>query len=111
MGPLAGRRRPLIAAFARANHEIARRQKMTSIEWLPTRRRMLLGAAALLCALATQGTALGHDNDGGGNWVGTWTASPQPPEPPFVLPVPAQFDNQTVRQIVHTSIGGKLVRV
>jgi len=84
---------------------------MTSIGWLATRRRMFLGLAALACALAATSAALGHDNDDRWHWVGTWTASPQPPEPPFVAPLPAQFENQTVRQIVHTSIGGKVVRV
>ena len=84
---------------------------MTAIGWAATRRRMFLSVAALLGALAAPGLALGHDNDDRFSWVGTWTASPQPPEPPFVAPVPAQFDNQTVRQIVHTSIGGKIVRV
>jgi lysophospholipase L1-like esterase len=91
---------------------------MTSFAWSATRRRMLLGLAALACALAVPGLAIGHDNDrnddrndGRWHWVGTWTASPQPPELPFVAPVPAQFDNQTVRQIVHTSLGGKFVRV
>jgi lysophospholipase L1-like esterase len=61
--------------------------------------------------LVAPGAAIAHDNDDRLNWVGTWTASPQPPEPPFVAPTPAQFENQTVRQIVHTSIGGKVVRV
>lgn len=49
------------------------------------------------------------------HWVGTWAASPQPPGegipgvvPPAVSPT---FNNQTLRQIVHTSIGGKQVRV
>jgi lysophospholipase L1-like esterase len=43
--------------------------------------------------------------------VGTWTASPQAPEPPFIQANPAQFDNQTIRQIVHISVGGSRMRV
>jgi lysophospholipase L1-like esterase len=43
--------------------------------------------------------------------VGTWTTSPQHAEVPFVLPTPAQFDNQTIRQVVHTSVAGYKVRV
>ena len=42
-------------------------------------------------------------NDGG--WVGTWAASPAG------TATPRQFDKQTIREIVHTSIGGSRVRV
>jgi len=69
----------------------------------------------------------------GEHWVGTWAAAgvgrPQNPPPPAVPPAPPSgqaqpaqtappspapfmhFDNQTLRQIVHTSIGGRRVRV
>jgi len=42
------------------------------------------------------------------HWVGTWSASPQPPS--SRLP-PVNLDDQTLRQIVHISIGGKTLRV
>lgn len=45
------------------------------------------------------------------HWVGTWSASPQPPEAPVALPLPSSFANQTIRQIVRASIGGSNVRV
>lgn len=57
---------------------------------------------------------------GGEHWVGTWATAvvgrPQNPMPPAqpAAPAPApfmHFDNQTLRQIVHTSIGGSRVRV
>lgn len=41
------------------------------------------------------------------SWIGTWTASPQAPRGT----VPVSFSNQTIRQIVHVSIGGDRVRV
>jgi lysophospholipase L1-like esterase len=44
-------------------------------------------------------------------WVATWTASQQAPEPPFVGANPTQFSNQTIRQVMHVSIGGSTVRV
>jgi lysophospholipase L1-like esterase len=46
-----------------------------------------------------------------GHWVGTWATAPHPPD----LGVPGLanqgFENQTVRQIVHTSVEGRQVRV
>jgi lysophospholipase L1-like esterase len=45
----------------------------------------------------------------GRSWNGTWAASPQAPEAiPIAL---AGFTNQTLRQIVFTSLGGSAVRV
>ena len=41
------------------------------------------------------------------NWIGTWTASPQSAPRGQV----GTFHNQTVRLIVHTSAGGKTVRI
>ena len=78
-------------------------------------RRWLLAGSALLLAASVALPALaladGVDRGDEKRWVGTWTASPQAPEPPFVGATPAAFDNQTVRQIVRTSIGGSTLRV
>lgn len=43
-------------------------------------------------------------------WCGTWAASQQVPEPANALP-PEQLRNATLRQIVHLSLGGSLLRV
>ena len=48
-----------------------------------------------------------HDNDK--HWVGTWSASTQIQL--FTPPPTPTFTNQTLRQIVHVSIGGSTVRV
>jgi lysophospholipase L1-like esterase len=40
-------------------------------------------------------------------WVGTWAAAAQPARPP----TPQSFENQTLRLIVHTSIGGTKARI
>jgi lysophospholipase L1-like esterase len=83
------------------------------MKWFSVDRRTSFKAAAsLLFAawLAIPAVAGAGDRDDN-RWVGTWTASPQHAEPPFVLPTPAQFDNQTIRQVVHTSIAGRKVRV
>jgi lysophospholipase L1-like esterase len=76
------------------------------------RRTTFKAVASLLFAawLAVPAVAGGRDRDDD-RWVGTWTASPQNPEVPFAVPTPAQFDNQTIRQVVHTSIAGHKVRV
>src|SRR5207249_4662108 len=48
------------------------------------------------------------------DWVGTWTASPQPVwAPDFLAPpkVPRNLWNQTVRELAHVSIGGSKIRL
>jgi len=48
------------------------------------------------------------------DWVGTWTASPQPVwAPDFLAPpkVPRNLWNQTVRELAHVSIGGTKIRL
>lgn len=47
------------------------------------------------------------------HWVGTWAASPAPqlPEAAQMYAAKLIFENQTLREIVHTSIGGDTVRV
>jgi len=46
-------------------------------------------------------------NPSGQRWIGTWATAPQPPMPGHVQ----IFRNQTLRLIVHTSVGGTKVRV
>jgi lysophospholipase L1-like esterase len=68
-----------------------------------TRRRFLYTAAvaaAALCAFP----ALADNRSV--RWTGTWSAAMQAPLAP-----PATFDHVTMREIVHVSIGGRVVRV
>src|SRR5262245_20208013 len=69
--------------------------------------RMALMVPLLFAASLTAGTAAFGQDD----WVGTWSTSPHQPD----LQVPGLantgFNNQTLRQIVHTSVGGPEVRV
>jgi lysophospholipase L1-like esterase len=58
----------------------------------------------LAAALLTPG-AIATDQPDGSRWVGTWSASPE------AANAPIHFDAQTIRQIVHTSLGGNRVRV
>ena len=62
----------------------------------------------LAAVLATGGfppAALAKDSAGSRHWVATWAVSPQR------APAPLAIDGQTVRQVVHVTLGGKTVRV
>jgi len=54
-------------------------------------------------AIATAG--VGKDVSDANRWVGTWNASPQ------AASQPVELNSQTIRQIVHVSVGGTRVRV
>jgi lysophospholipase L1-like esterase len=74
----------------------------------PQRRGLLLAGAVLAASLAFQPNAAQAQSWVNEHWVGTWGAGPGGP------PLPANtmmFTNQTVRLIVHTSIGGNRVRI
>src|SRR5438046_2062851 len=87
------------------------------------RRPVLAAAGALvLCVLAIQPPTVAQSSGAREHWVGTWSTSevgrPQTPPPPAApaaaAPPPApymHFNNQTLRQIVHTSVGGSRMRV
>ncbi len=78
---------------------------------LPMLRKLFLTALAVgVCtafsAAAESGGLQGNDE----RWVGTWSTALHAPEllPGFTNP---GFNNQTLRQIVHISIGGQRVRL
>ena len=72
------------------------------------RRTMMLAGAALAVALALPGQPAQAQNWSTERWTGTWGTAPAGP------PLPANvqtFTDQTLRLIVHTSIGGNRVRI
>jgi lysophospholipase L1-like esterase len=74
------------------------------------RRWSLIGLAVVALTASGLGVdqgALAKGKSASQTWVGTWATSPQIPSTEF----PETFDNQTLRQIVHTSIGGSELRV
>ena len=72
------------------------------------RRLILKSIAGLSVALAFSFTA--QESCGAeGHWVTTWGCGPQLTEPGNLPPVP--LANSTLRQFVHTTMGGKLLRV
>ena len=81
--------------------------------WL--RQTLVVALVAALAAAFIPACAGGQDDRS--TWVGTWTTSPvvlppaQEGAPQGLEPGPERIQDQTVRQIVHTSIGGSSVRV
>ena len=72
---------------------------------------LLLGVVMSVPAAAEKQSGWLETPRGGENWVGTWATAPHQPD----LGVPglsnSGFTNQTLRQIVHTSVEGSRVRV
>ncbi|MEN3274286.1 MAG: hypothetical protein V7631_76 [Massilia sp.] len=72
------------------------------------RRGMLLASAALAVALALPGQSVEAQNWSIERWTGTWGTAPAGPPAPANVQT---FTDQTLRLIVHTSIGGNRVRI
>ncbi len=76
--------------------------------------RKLLVVVCLLVTVPVVAQPRGNEH-----WVATWATAlvarplpgPNSPPPRRGFPPPAKVDNQTLRQIVHTSIGGDRIRV
>ena len=63
--------------------------------------------ALLVSALLLLPAAIAAREDEGKHWIGTWATAAQPSLPDS----PNSYENQSVRLIVHTSVGGKRVRI
>jgi len=68
--------------------------------------------AFLLTVFSAVPAVIAQEIQRGAHWVGTWaTAAVARPQPPPTDESPLGLHDQTLRQIVHTSIGGDHVRV
>jgi lysophospholipase L1-like esterase len=80
----------------------------------PSRRQFLktvvAGMAIAIAGLAADLDVVAGEGRGNKHWVGTWSTAMHAPDVGFGL-TNSWFDGQTLRQIVHTSIGGDRVRV
>ncbi|WNG34251.1 hypothetical protein F0U61_11875 [Archangium violaceum] len=73
-----------------------------AISWEELSRRPLAASVLTTC----------DGDDKVTHWYGSWSASPQDYNEPFPTPPPPSFfNNQTIRQVLRTSIGGDQVRV
>jgi lysophospholipase L1-like esterase len=85
----------------------------------PARLFAALLSAGLVTALGAgagaASPAMAASPAGAASWTGTWAASPQQARPAGLTgagdPTVTGFDDQTVREIVHTSIGGSALRI
>jgi hypothetical protein len=69
-------------------------------------------AIVITCALTVMAAAQGPaQNVNDARWVGTWSASMVQPSPGPPQLTNTGFSNQTIRQIVRTTIGGNRVRI
>ena len=66
---------------------------------------VLAGTMLAIAGMAIAPATMAKDGSNAGHWVGTWNASPQ------AAWHPVELNGQTIRQIVHVSIGGTRVRV
>ena len=76
------------------------------------RRDLLLAVFAIAGALTWPALAMGQDTSQAQGWVATWGASPSTPGRSLLdQGAGPTFENRTLRQIVHTSVGGDSVRI
>jgi lysophospholipase L1-like esterase len=77
------------------------------------RLRLLLIAAAVLAAAAGLAGPGSHARAAASTsrWVATWGASPMAPTTLDANPAVAGFSDQTVRNIIYTSVGGPQIRI
>ena len=96
---------PALFQFAK---QLADRFTLPDRTGVTPRRRLLLSGAMLATALAFTGQPAGAQDWRSEHWAGTWGTAPAGPPPEANLQT---FSDQTVRLIVHTSIGGNRVRI
>jgi len=77
---------------------------------LRSARACVLAAVLVVGAACTQAGPEATPAAAPPQWVGTWAASPQAPLGAPIAPA-LSFDDVTLRQIVHTGIGGSVFRV
>ncbi len=76
------------------------------------RSGLLLAVFAIAVALTWPALTMGQDTSQASAWVATWGTSPSTPGRSLLdQGAGPTFENRTLRQIVHTSVGGDSVRI
>ncbi len=66
-------------------------------------RKTLLGVMVAMCCVAPAGAE---------QWITSWAAAPMASvPPPLIGPLPFALNNQTIRQVLHLSAGGRRLRI
>lgn len=73
-------------------------------------RRLFVVQACVALLVACSGSKTTNTTEADMGWVGTWNTAPQLVEPRNVPPEPG-LSNNTLRQVVHVSLGGTQIRV
>src|SRR5262245_8075985 len=88
---------------------------LQSVKGIPGACAVLL--AALLMSAAVHAQTAQLTSGGGNRWVATWSSAPIEPGPHTIDVLlfgndrSQSFENQTVRNVLHVSVGGRKVRV
>src|SRR5688500_15979126 len=106
--PLEPAMKRILPALFEAAQRLADEIALSTRSMNPPRRRLLLGSAMLAAAIALTSHPAGAQPWTTEHWTATWGTAPAGPPPEASLPI---FSDQTLRLIVHTSIGGNRVRI
>ncbi|MGG7604248.1 SGNH/GDSL hydrolase family protein [Massilia sp. BKSP1R2A-1] len=98
----------ILPALLHAAQRLAAAFTLPTSSVQPPRRRLFLSAAMLAAAIALSSQPAGAQGWQSEHWLGAWGTAPAGPPPDTSLQT---FTDQTLRLIVHTSIGGNRVRI
>lgn len=98
----------ILPALLHAAQRLAAAFTLPTSSVQPPQRRLFLSGAMLAAAIALSSQPAGAQGWQSEHWLGAWGTAPAGPPPDTSLQT---FTDQTLRLIVHTSIGGNRVRI
>ena len=97
-----------LSALAAAARRLLPRLDLSPQPLTPARRRVLLASAMVAAAITLAGQPAGARSWDPGHWSASWGAAPAGPPPQASVQT---FENQTLRLVIHASLGGNRVRI